>query len=76
MEPCCMKQRSTAISAMKSGLKFAIQATRMAVKPRPFAVLTESVCPAPPTITAPARPQIAPEMAMVRSMTRCTEMPA
>ena len=51
-------------------------ATTMAVKPRPSAMPVEMVCPAPPTSTKPATPQIAPEMAMVRMMTRLTLMPA
>ncbi len=67
---------SPEINTMKSGLKFAIHATIIAVKPLPFAVLVDSVWLEPPTMTAPARPQMAPEMAMVRRMTLGTLIPA
>ena len=57
-------------------LNLAIQATMIAVKPRPPAVLTEMVWSAPATPTMPATPHTAPEISMVRMMTRRTLMPA
>ena len=54
----------------------AIQATMIAVKPRPPAVLMEMVWSAPATPTMPATPHTAPEMSMVRMTTRLTLMPA
>ena len=51
-------------------LNFAIHATMMAVNPRPFAVDVEMVCAEPLTRMNPAIPQIAPEIAMVRSAYR------
>ena len=48
----------------------------MAVKPRPPAVEVEMVWLAPETAMKPARPQMAPEMAMVRMVTFFTLMPA
>ena len=48
----------------------------MAVNPLPSAVIVEIVWLAPLTITNPAIPQIAPEIAMVRMMTLFTWIPA
>ena len=48
------------------GFILASQATMMAVKPRPPAVLVEMVRDTAETARKPAKPQIAPEMAMVR----------
>ena len=48
----------------------------MAVKPRPPAVEVEMVWLAPATAMKPARPQMAPEMAMVRIKTLDSRMPA
>ena len=51
-------------------------ATMMAVKPCPPAVLVEIVWSLPATIRNPARPQMAPEISMVRTRTQRTLMPA
>ena len=48
----------------------------MAVKPRPPAVEVEMVWLEPATAMKPARPQIAPDSAMVRMVTFLTLMPA
>ena len=51
-------------------------ATMIAVNPRPPAVAVEIVWLAPLTITNPAIPQIAPEIAMVQIITFFTWIPA
>ena len=51
-------------------------ATMMAVNPRPSAVAVEMVWLAPLTMTKPAIPQMAPEIAMVRIITYLTRIPA
>ena len=51
-------------------------ATMIAVNPRPPAVAVEIVWLAPLTITKPAIPQIAPEIAIVRIITFFTWIPA
>ena len=48
----------------------------MAVKPRPPALVVEMVWSLPATIRKPQRPQIAPEISIVRTVTRRTLMPA
>ena len=57
-------------------LNFDIQATIIAVNPRPPAVLVEIVWLEPQTISHPANPQIAPEIAIVRMITFLTLIPA
>ena len=51
---------------MIKGFIFASQATMMAVKPRPPAVLVEMVRETADTARKPAKPQMAPDRAMVR----------
>lgn len=58
------------------GLNFAIQDTMTAVKPRPSTTVVVRVWLMPPTSSRPIRPQTAPEITMVRMMTRSTLMPA
>ena len=51
-------------------------ATMMAVNPFPPADVVEIVWSLPATIRKPTRPQIAPEMIMVRIVTHLTLIPA
>ena len=74
--PCCIKTRSSEITTMAIGLNLAIQATIIAVKPRPPAVLVEIVWLPPLTTTAPASPQIAPDKRTVLMITFFTLIPA
>lgn len=60
---------------MNTGLNLASQETMIAVKPWPPTVLVEIVWSVPATSIRPARPQTAPEMAIVRTITRPTSMP-
>ena len=76
MAPFSRKTISADISIITKGLNLASHATMIAVKPRPPAVLVEIVWLAPATAIKPARPQIAPEMHMVRMMTLRTLMAA
>ena len=66
MAPLLRKVSRAEISSMTKGFIFASQATMMAVKPRPPAVLMEMVWETADTARKPAKPQTAPEMAMVR----------
>ena len=76
LAPFCRNTRKKDTKAMVKVLSLDSQATMIAVKPRPPAVLVEMVWLAPETSMKPARPHIAPEMAIVRRMTFLTEMPA
>ena len=76
MAPFSRKTRRKEMTTMTKVLNLASQATMMAVKPRPPAVEVEMVWPAPATAMKPARPQMAPEMAMVRIKTLESLMPA
>ena len=64
------------ISTMTKGLNLASQATMMAVKPRPSTRLESMEWEEPPTSSRPARPQMAPEMIMVRRYTLVMLIPA
>ena len=66
---------SREVKTMMMGLNFASHDTMTAVKPRPPAIVVVTVWLMPPTSSRPARPQIAPESAIVRMMTFSTLMP-
>jgi len=74
--PFCMNTRKKDTRIITKVLNLLSQETIMAVKPLPPAVLVEIVWLAPPTMIKPAIPQIAPDRAMVRRITRFTLMPA
>ena len=63
--PLLRKTMRAEISIIVKVLNLASQATMIAVNPRPPAVEVDMVWLAPDTATKPARPQMAPEMAMV-----------
>lgn len=70
-----MKTRKKEITTIVNVLNFESHATMIAVNPRPPAVLVEIVWLEPLTMIKPARPQIAPEIAIVRMMTFFTLIP-
>ena len=74
--PCSINTMPKETATMINVLNLESHATIMAVKPRPPAVAVEIVWLAPLTITKPAIPQIAPEIAMVRTITFFTWIPA
>lgn len=74
--PFCMNTRKKDTRIITKVLNLLSQETMMAVKPLPPAVLVEMVWLAPPTMIKPAIPQIAPDSAMVRRITRFTLIPA
>ena len=71
-----MNTRNADTRSIPSGLRLAIHATMMAVKPLPPAVDVDIVWLAPLTMTAPARPQIPEDMSIVRITTFLTLIPA
>lgn len=74
--PFCMNTRKKDTRIITKVLNLLSQETMMAVKPLPPAVLVEMVWLAPPTMIKPAIPQIEPDSAMVRRITRFTLIPA
>ena len=63
------------VKSITKGLKPASQETIIAVKPLPPAVSVEIEWSVPETRRKPARPQIAPDTAIVRIITFLTSIP-
>ena len=74
--PLLRKIISKVMATMKNVLNLASQATMIAVKPRPPAVLVEIVWSTPATPTNPASPHTAPDIIIVRIITFLTLIPA
>ena len=75
LAPRSRNTSSRLVKIMMMGSNFASQETMTAVKPRPPTIVVVTVWLMPPTSSRPARPQTAPDKAMVRIMTFSTLMP-
>ena len=74
-QPLFMALNSTATAAPANGLSFTSHATVITVKPISPATVSFSLKSAPLILSMPAIPAMAPEISIVRTMTRLTGTP-